>query len=333
MSWKKIFIRKETHLHEYRTPLVPKDIKTLIQAGFTVFVQSSSDRIYKDSEYEIAGALLTTDEWHAYNYQDALILGIKELDHLEKLHRHTHAYFSHSFKGQTGSEKTLRAFSESESKLYDFEYFTSADRKRLISFGWFAGVVGAVLGLQTELTSLKLWSSMEEMLASVDPVPTDKKIAVIGWQGRCGSGVCDTLDKLQIPYTRFGREADTSKFCEYDVLYNCILLDTSYEKLWFSPLSPKPEHPILIVDISCDYSKPNNPIAVYKAATTWEQPVIYPTENLKIIAIENLPSLIPKESSDHFSSILTSFLLDKTSDIWKRALRHFQASIHNLSSL
>jgi saccharopine dehydrogenase (NAD+, L-lysine-forming) len=323
MSWKKIFIRKETHLHEFRTPLVPKDIKTLIQAGFTVFVQSSADRIYKDREYEIAGALLTTDEWHAYKYQDALILGIKELDHLEKLHRHTHAYFSHSFKGQTGSEKTLRAFSESESKLYDFEYFTSVDGKRLISFGWFAGFVGAVLGLQKELTTLQPWSSMEAMLASVEPVPTDKKIAVVGWKGRCGSGVCDTLDKLQISYSRLNREADTSKLAEYDILYNCILLDSSYEKLWFSAQSPKPEHPILIVDISCDYSKPNNPIAVYKAATTWEHPRIYPAENLEIIAIENLPSLIPKESSDYFSSILTIFILDAMDSVWNRPLQNF----------
>jgi saccharopine dehydrogenase (NAD+, L-lysine-forming) len=323
MSGKKIFIRKETHLREYRTPLVPNDVKRLLQAGFSVYVQSSTERIYKDNEYEMAGAILTTDEWHAYNYQDALILGIKELDHLEKLHQHTHAYFSHSFKGQTGSKKTLRAFSESQSKLYDFEYFTSEDGKRLLSFGWYAGVTGAILGLQKELTRLQPWSSMENMLASVEPGSKQKKIAVIGWQGRCGSGVCDTLEKLQIPYTRFGREADTSKFCEYDVLYNCILLDTSYEKIWFSPLSPKPEYPILIVDISCDYSKSNNPIAVYNAATTWEQPTIYPVENLGIIAIENMPSLIPKESSDHFSGILTRFLLDTTDSVWDRALQIF----------
>jgi saccharopine dehydrogenase (NAD+, L-lysine-forming) len=83
-----------------------------------------------------------------------------------------------------------------------------------------------------------------------------------------------------------------------------------------------------VVDISCDYSRLNNPIALYKEATTWETPVIEPKENIRIIAIENLPSLLPKESSDHFSAILTEFLLDTMSTTWDRALQRFYEAMN-----
>jgi saccharopine dehydrogenase (NAD+, L-lysine-forming) len=327
MNKKTLFIRSETHPNEYRTPLIPRDVETLIRAGCTVYVQCSTDRVYKDHEYEQVGAILTSQEWDTVN-PATLILGIKELSHLEKLRGHTHAYFSHSFKGQEGSQEILQAFANSQSHLYDFEYFTTQEGKRLISFGWYAGVAGAILGLQSTGGRLVPWSSIDDMLASVKPVSRDLRIAVVGWQGRCGSGVCNTLDKLQRKYSRFGKEADTSSFQDYDILYNCILLDKDYTKVWFSS-DITPGKPITIVDISCDYSKSNNPIAVYKEATTWEQPVAHAHENLRIIAIENLPSLLPKESSDHFSSILTRFLLDETTDVWERALGHFEETLPN----
>jgi len=323
MNAKTIFIRRETHPNEYRTPLVPKDVEKLVGAGYTVYVQRSSDRVYKDAEYETVGAVLTSDEW--YTRENALILGIKELGNLEKLQEHSHAYFSHSFKGQKGSDEIIRAFTASKSKLYDFEFFTTEDGKRLISFGWYAGAVGAVLGLQKTFTSLLPWQSIPDMLASVEEAKNGQKVsvAVLGWQGRCGTGVCDILDRFQIVYTRFGKNDDTSNLRDFDIIYNCILLDIHYTKVWFSHSDPAVEHPIRVIDISCDYSRPNNPIAVYNQATSWENPVTSPLENLEIVAIENLPSLLPKESSDHFSSVLTSFLLDRTNAVWERAIKTF----------
>ena len=318
-----LFIRRETHEHEYRAPLVPRDVKRLVELGYSVYVESSPHRIYKDSEYTEAGAILTLERWHAPPYVNCLILGIKELTALEHLRAHRHAYFSHSFKGQNGSEEILRAFHRSGSKLYDFEFFTTPHGKRLISFGWYAGVVGAILGLQPSLGPLAFWPSMEDLLTSVPKSSTAQKIAVVGSRGRCGSGVCDTLDTLQIPYAQFGKEDSLDTLHEYDIIYNCILLDAAYTKRWFTE---RPSHPITIVDISCDYSKPNNPIPFYKEATTWDTPIFYAEPNLRIIAIENLPSLLPKESSDHFSSILTELLV-QTADVWDRALGAFQAAV------
>jgi hypothetical protein len=63
--------------------------------------------------------------------------------------------------------------------------------------------------------------------------------------------------------------------------------------------------PIVISDISCDYTKPNNPIKIYNESSTWENTVISPNKFVDVISIDNLPSLIPKESSDDFSNNLT----------------------------
>ena len=330
---KKLFIREESHLHEYRTPLVPKDVSTLLYAGFEVIVQKSHERIYSDMEYQHAGATITSDTW--YHYSDSLILGIKEIVHLDRLHEHVHVYFSHSFKGQHDSMKILHAFIESKSQLYDYEYFTDDEGKRLIAFGWYAGAVGAVLGIQQwrlsmenkNLGPLKPFASYADMLASIQS-PCHAKIALVGAHGRCGTGVRAVLDQLGISYTVVEKEDANDSLANYDIIYNCILLHESYQTVWISQTC-KPDHHVTIVDISCDYSKPNNPLPLYTEATTWSTPVICPSPEFSIVAIENLPSLLPKESSDHFSGILTSLILGEHADTWKRAEQAFVNAVHN----
>jgi saccharopine dehydrogenase (NAD+, L-lysine-forming) len=82
--------------------------------------------------------------------------------------------------------------------------------------------------------------------------------------------------------------------------------------------------PTIIVDISCDYSKLNNPIQLYKEATTWENPVFHYNKNVDIIAIENLPSLLPRESSDDFSHTFRELLLDYPNSVWSNTLEIFK---------
>jgi len=43
-----IFLRNEVYENEIRTPLIPSDIKILINNNFTVFVESCPFRIYAD---------------------------------------------------------------------------------------------------------------------------------------------------------------------------------------------------------------------------------------------------------------------------------------------
>ena len=352
MTCDTLFIRKETYENELRTPLTPQHVKLLVQHGYTIYVESSPLRVYPDSAYADTGAILTTESWFNPQYKTALIVGIKELTHLSHLNKHKHLYFSHSFRNQHGSSRILDAFKTSNSIIYDVEYFTDQASKRLIAFGFHAGMVAATLGLlhhhakhasptKENIHALTPWTSIGAMIESVQKATAATattastinpltKIAIIGAEGRTGKGIQYILDKLDIKYTKFTRDSPQDNFSTilptYSIVYNAISLDESYQTVWFQPQQiQQASNPITIVDVSCDYTRPNNPIKLYTAPTSWAQPVYTPptAPNIDIIAIENLPSLLPKESSDHFSEKLYNLLLDQSSDIWQNAATVF----------
>ena len=99
-----------------------------------------------------------------------------------------------------------------------------------------------------------------------------------------------------------------------------------YNKIWFDT-NMIYNKDIVIVDISCDYSKINNPIKLYDKATSWKDPVFKYNEFIDIIAIENLPSLLPFESSIDFSKSCTELLLNYGNEVWKNNLEVFKKHI------
>ena len=327
-----IYLRAESYLNEYRVPLVPDDIKTLISHGHTIYVESSSRyRIFPDSDYKIVGAQITERPWWEQS-SDTLIIGLKTLDNLDKLNKHRHVYFSHSYRGQTGAKTILSAFAKSSSILYDLEYFHTPAGIRVLAFGLYAGQVGAILGLsqhynryhgKPDIQDLKPWLSRKEMLESC--MPAEPRILIIGG-GRCAQGVKDILDETRLSYTQIGKDIFPDMIA-YDIVFNCILLDPQYNHLWIKP-SDIITRPLLIVDISCDYSKSNNPIAIYKSGTTFEAPVFNYNEYISIIAIDNLPSLLPRDSSSEFSNRLTDLLLCYDDPGWKANLARYYDQIH-----
>jgi saccharopine dehydrogenase (NAD+, L-lysine-forming) len=303
----RIFIRAETYPNEFRTPLVPNDVRTLLEEGHSVIVQSSETRCFTDEEYMEDGAIISYKPWYQQDPQ-TLILGLKELDHLEKLAGHTHVYFSHALKGQSGSDEICEAFRKSNSILYDLEDFAH-NGNRLLTFGFYAGVVGAFLGVKQYGTGLgPLSPTTLTELAVCEPITA--KIGIAG-AGRTSKGVQRILDSLGLPYTVLKRgPIDPTQF---DIFFNCVLLDSEYKETWVLDSAK----PLLIVDVSCDASKPNSPLPPIR--TTWSEPV-YRSGNLSVIAIDNLPSLIPRESSMDFSSCMADLLEFYGGPLWKAAL-------------
>ena len=301
-----IYLRAES-ICETRAPLVPADVRRL---GMKVVVQRSAQRAFADADYAAAGAELTDEPW--WKFPDALILGLKELTDLDKLSGHRHVYFAHCYRGQQGSEAILTAFAASGSWLYDLEYFRRGER--VLAFGFYAGVVGAAVGLIGG-GSIRPWSSLEAMIADVPA--RERRIAIVG-RGRCARGVRFVLDRLGLPYTLMGRgPIDVSG---YDILFNCILLDPSYSEKW---IPEEPTRPLLVVDVSCDYTKANNPLP-YSRCTTCEEPVLRVSEHISVIAIDNLPSLLPIESSTEFSAALTELLGCYGDVCWTECLDMFR---------
>jgi saccharopine dehydrogenase (NAD+, L-lysine-forming) len=326
-----IYIRKEVNLVEHRTAIIPNDIKTLIKNDLIVYVEKSGSRIYCDEEYEKNGAIVTEKPWWDSQFKDSLIVGLKEID-LNKLNAHKHLFFSHSYKNQIGSREILSKFKSSNSIIYDFEYFLDNSKKRIISFGLFAGITGCLLGLlqfinkrlnNKNINNLNYWNNKDIIINNIKDkiiLFNDIKIAIIGANGNCGNGVTQILNELNIPHTIFYKDSDKSLLKQFDIVYNCITLNENYTETWFNKNTTF-EKPIIIVDISCDYAKNNNPIKLYDKETTWEKPVYSYNNFVDIIAINNLPSLLPKESSDYFSKNCLSLLLNMGNDdnyVWEK---------------
>lgn len=339
-----LYLRSELNNFEYRTPIIPDSINKLINNGFIVFVESSKYRVYKDDDYKNQGAIITNNKWYDSIFKDALIIGLKEIDLLDKLSNHTHIYFSHCYKKQINSQKILKYFFDSSSIIYDFEYFINKENKRLLSFGFHAGMVGGILGLlqyytkgvyDSNICRLKGWMSENNMIMNINDSIKEYlllkkiKIAIIGYSGNCGEGVINMLNKLNILYVGIGRDDNKCTLKDYDIIYNCINLDENYDEIWFNENSNFNKN-IVITDISCDYAKPNNPIKLYNENTTWDLPVYSYNEYVDIIAINNLPSLLPKDSSDYFSEKCIDLLLDFEDDrnsYWKNNLNIFYDKI------
>jgi saccharopine dehydrogenase (NAD+, L-lysine-forming) len=336
---KNIYIRNEIYNNEYRTPIVPKDILKLKRLGFLVFVESSKKRFFTDDEYKFYGAIIVYKKW--YNFKNSLIIGIKELGNIEKLDNHTHVYFSHTFKKQSNSTYILNLFKKSNSILYDLEYFLY-NNTRLLTFGFQAGLVGCTLGIlqfyykinRGELKNLGYWSSFSNLFndliiifCSCEEID-NVKICLIGPFGNCGQGVRHLLNMLNLKYDLFDSKTKKVDLEKYDIVYNCINLKKNIGT-WFDNNTPFYKN-IIICDISCDYNNEFNPIKIYNNKTTWDNPVFKYNEYVDIIAIDNLPSLLPFESSNIFSNKLVHLLSCYKKDdycFWKNSYNIFLSNI------
>lgn len=86
-------------------------------------------------------------------------------------------------------------------------------------------------------------------------------------------------------------------------------------------------------DVTCDVGSPLNVLPVYDRTTEWDEPVrrLHKEPPLDLIAIDNLPSLLPKESSEGFSGQLLPLLRDfGTGGPWGRCLERFHATCREL---
>lgn len=332
-----LYIRNEENMNEHRTIIVPNDISELIKNNFIIYVQSSNTRIFKDEEYENAGAIITSKFWYEFDSK-FIILGIKQFSNLEKLKNNIHIYFSHSYKNQKYSNIILESFKKSNSTLYDLEYFLDDNNKRLVAFGYYAGIVGCYLGLlnfynktnNINITELTYLDSYDVLIKNLENIINQKniKIAIIGPTGRCGKGVETVLNDLKIKYDNFYKETCKNNLKNYDIVYNCILLN-SYIEPWFTKDTVF-EKNITIVDISCDYSNIYNPIKIYNKLTDWKNPIYSYNKYVDIIAIDNLPSLLPMESSIEFSKNVTELLKDFREDknnYWKNNYKIYKKII------
>ena len=115
---------------------------------------------------------------------------------------------------------------------------------------------------------------------------------------------------------------------QHEIFLNCILARPGCPV--FVPASAKtaPRKLTVIGDIACDPTSDFSPIKVYDRATDWAEPALRVADHppLDVMAIDNLPSLLPVESSeDYAGQLLPSLLTLDTlnAGVWGRAFTEF----------
>jgi saccharopine dehydrogenase (NAD+, L-lysine-forming) len=316
-----LWIRAETRPTEERAPLVPADAAELVRRGVRVSVEDAHTRAFATGDYAAAGCeVVPAHSWPSAP-SDAVVLGIKELPAEPWALRHTHVYFAHAFKGQVGADDILARFAEGGGELLDVEYLADAGR-RVVAFGYWAGYVGAGLGVRAARGELR---GQVTPLTRVDfdadlvsPQAPPLRALVIGAHGRSGSGACDALDVAGAELTRWDWQdtvhLDRTALLAHDLLVNCVASDSPGEPfLTAADLERADRRLRTVADVTCDVTSEHNRLPVNTEVTTWEEPVRVVHDHgrpVGVIAIDNLPSLLPREASTDFSAALLAQLGD-----------------------
>jgi saccharopine dehydrogenase (NAD+, L-lysine-forming) len=156
---------------------------------------------------------------------------------------------------------------------------------------------------------------------------------VIGADGRCGQGARAALTVAGITPTRWDmaetRELDRAALLDHDVLVNTVLVHEPIPPFLTHAQLDADRRLSLICDVTCDVTSQCNTLPIYERVTAWPDPVLRlrgGEQPLDLIAIDNLPSLLPREASTAFSAQLTPLLaqLDEPAEVWRRAEDHFR---------
>lgn len=200
----KIGVLKETkNPPDRRVALTPHAAMYLRQMfpNLQIFIQSSENRAFKDSEYQSKGFILTDDLSHC-----DILLGIKEVAISTLIPDKTYIFFSHTAKKQKHNQKLLQECARLGITLKDHEYFTDKKNMRLVAFGKWAGIVGAYNALiaygkrtgQYELKRANQCFDVKELFANAAALKLPNLKFLITGGGRVAHGALETFSAAGI---------------------------------------------------------------------------------------------------------------------------------------
>jgi alpha-aminoadipic semialdehyde synthase len=251
--------REDKSRWERRVPVTPEDAENLKeQHDIEVVVQPSPIRAFSEEEFTQAGAIVQEE------LSDCpVVFAVKEmpLDFFEP--GKTYVFFAHVIKGQPYNMPMLQRMMDLGCTLIDYEKITDDKGRRLIFFGWHAGVVGMVeslwaLGKRLEwegipnpfaqlrhtyqydgLKEVKqaIIEAGEEIKAHGLPEPVAPLIVGVAGYGHVASGVWEILDLLpvkEIEPDEVAAVAESSDYSE-NVIYKVVFK----EEHTVEPISPQ----------------------------------------------------------------------------------------------
>jgi saccharopine dehydrogenase (NAD+, L-lysine-forming) len=343
-----LWVRAEQRPNEERVGLTPEGAAALVRAGLRVTVERSSVRAIPIDGYAAAGCEIAEENLWPHAPADAIIFGLKELPEDGTPLAHRHIMFGHAYKGQPAGRVLLQRFKAGGGTLYDLEYLVDETGRRVAAFGYWAGYAGAAI-------SLKAWAAQQrgELIGPVAKYPGKQALLddlgaemagrarpraiVIGALGRVGTGASDLCAAMGVEVTKWdiAETASGGPFPEvlaHEVFLNAILARPGCPVFVPASALHAPRKLTVIGDIACDPTSDFSPIKVYDRATDWAAPALRVAENppLDVMAIDNLPSLLPVESSEDYAAQLLPSLLtltDLEQGVWARARADFDRHV------
>ena len=342
-----LWVRAESRPNEDRVGLTPEGAAALIAAGLRLTVEDSRSRAIAIDGYRAAGAEIAPEGSWTGAPDEAIVFGLKELPEDGTPLRHRHIMFGHAFKGQPAGRVLLERFRAGGGALYDLEYLVDESGRRVAAFGYWAGFAGAAV-------SLLAWAAqarggicgpvgvypgrdalVADLAAALDGAGAARPRAiVIGALGRVGTGASDLCTAVGVPVTRWdmAETAHGGPFPEvlaHELFLNCILAMPGCPVFVPAEATTAPRALRVIGDIACDPTSDFSPVKVYDRTTDWAAPAlrVHDAPPLDVMAIDNLPSMLPVESSQDFAAQLLPSLLglgDLSAGVWGRARATFE---------
>ena len=337
-----IWVRAEQRPNEERVGITPDGVAALLAAGFQVTVEDSAVRAIPIAGYRATGCAIAPENTWPDAPRNAIIFGLKELPEDGTPLPHRHILFGHAYKGQPAGQTLLKRFKAGGGTLYDIEYLVDEAGRRVAAFGYWAGYAGAAVALKCWAAQARggiagpvakypgkqtLLADLGAELAAIGPARP--RAIVIGALGRVGTGAADLCEAMGVGVTKWdmAETAHAGPFPEvlaHEIFLNCILARPGCPVFVPKSALTAPRTLSVIGDIACDPTSEFSPIKVYDHATDWAAPALRVAENpvLDVTAIDNLPSLLPVESSKDFAGLLLPSLLgldDLAGGVWGRA--------------
>ena len=336
-----IWLRAESKPFERRVALAPAAARELVAAGFTVSVEECGNRVFDILDYREAGCRIVPAASWPDAPPDCHVLGLKELPEPLPALRHKHIYFAHAYKQQEGWKALLRRFAGDGGRLLDLEYLLDDNGGRIAAFGYWAGFAGAALGVMARLAQPGMldpagrYRNKDQLLDHLSDLlersSLHPRIIIIGAKGRCGRGAAKLCRVLGIETTLWDLEETARggpfpEILEHDIFLNCVFVRSETPPFLTREFLAEARRLSVIVDVSCDPFADCNPLPIYDQCTTFSRPALRLMDEpvLDLIAIDHLPSMLPEESSEDFSSRLLGALMELPDGrVWLRALELF----------
>ena len=194
-----------------------------------IIVESSDVRIFPDEAYRNAGFEVLEDVSEA-----DVMLGVKEVPVEALIPNKKYFYFSHTIKKQPYNRKLLKAMLEKSIEMFDHETIVNKSNKRLIGFGYYAGLVGTYngfsgLGFRDNLYALHKVENLPDLnavKAELDKITIPNIKIVLSGTGKVTKGAKKVLDHLKI------REVSDEDYLtkEFDEPVYCLIDVSEYNK-------------------------------------------------------------------------------------------------------